>query len=116
MGKSDGGPTACQDIFSVLNTGASANASAGSVNAAAATPPTPFAAPTINRLRVIVSPSNAPGMLRSSVYLDLSARRRSGTTSGVCGRRIEQRATGYRQQSDDRHERPQPIAVAPCSQ
>src|SRR5437588_10715147 len=106
-------------MFWVLNTGASANPSAGSVKAAAATAPAPLAAPTMSLRRVIVSPSNAPGMFRSSVYLDLAARRRSGTYSGVYGGPIEQRATGYRQQSDDRHERPpspHPIATAPRSQ
>ena len=63
-------PIACQVHGWRLKIGAIANPSAGSVNAAAATPPTPFAPRTISRRRVTVSPSNAPGMFRSSVYFD----------------------------------------------
>ena len=68
--KSAGRPIACQVHCWRLKIGAIANPSAGSVNAAAATAPAPLAARFINRRRVTVSPSNAPGMPRSSVYFD----------------------------------------------
>ena len=48
-----------------------ANASAGSVKAPTATTPARLALPVMNRRRVTVSPSNAPGIDRSAVYLDL---------------------------------------------
>src|SRR5436305_9587849 len=105
MGKSDGGPMGCQAICEVLNTGARAKPSAGSVNAAAATAPAPFAAPTMNRRRVTVSPSYAPGMLRSAVYLESLGLRRLGTSGGsTAGHLIEQGWTGYRQQRGNGHE------------
>src|SRR5207302_5761781 len=130
MGKSDGGPIGCQVTGVVLNTGARANPRAGRAIAAVATIPAPFAAPTMNRRRVTVSPSYAPGMLRSSVYLGFLVLRRSGKGSAASGPWIEQGRTGYRQQRDDRHEvplsgagagcirvpAPQPIATAPASQ
>src|ERR687888_329338 len=56
-----------------------AKASAGSVNAAAASPPAPCTVSVIMRRRVTVSPSKAPGMLRSAVYLDFVCLRGSGT-------------------------------------
>src|SRR5215207_5743046 len=59
----------CQRKSWRSNTGPSAKASAGSVKAAAARPPSACVLPTMNRRRVTVSPSNAPGMLRSAVVL-----------------------------------------------
>src|SRR5205085_4669790 len=56
-----------------------ANASAGSVKAIAAAAPAPCAVSVIIRRRVIVSPSKAPGMLRSAVYFGFGCRRGSGT-------------------------------------
>src|ERR1700736_5686574 len=61
----------CQEWGSPLNIGPSAKPSAGSVKAPAATAPAVWAVPVMNRRRVIVSPSKAPGILRSAVYLDL---------------------------------------------
>src|ERR1700731_4097948 len=61
----------CQEGGSCLNIGPSAKPSAGSVKAPAATAPAVWAVPVMNRRRVIVSPSKAPGILRSAVYLDL---------------------------------------------
>jgi hypothetical protein len=60
------------------NTGATAKPSAGSVKAAAAIAPAPFAVAFMNRRRVIVSPSKAPGICASSVYRGRRRRRRSG--------------------------------------
>ncbi len=73
-------PTSSQCGEWPWNTGPSANPSAGSVNAPAATAPAPFTVPTMNRRRVTVSPSKAPGMLRSAVYFGLGSLRlrRSG--------------------------------------
>ena len=48
-----------------------AKASAGSVKPAAINAPAPWTVPVMKRRRVTVSPSNAPGMPRSAVYLDL---------------------------------------------
>ena len=69
--KSSGGPIGCQSKGTRLNSGPSAKPSAGSVNAAAATRPLPCVTTFMNRRRVTVSPSNAPGICRSAVYLDL---------------------------------------------
>src|SRR6516164_2499450 len=65
------GPTVSQVCGVLLKIGPIANASAGSVNAPTATAPATLALPVMNRRRVTVSPSNAPGIIRSAVYLDL---------------------------------------------
>ncbi len=49
-----------------LKIGPIAKPSAGSAKAAAATPPAPWAVAVMKRRRVIVSPSKAPGIFRSS--------------------------------------------------
>src|ERR1700761_9440078 len=69
---------ACHSYGLWWNTGASAKPSAGSVKVATATAPAPWAVMFMKRRRVTVSPSNAPGMLRSVVYLDFGGLRRSG--------------------------------------
>src|SRR3954451_14109235 len=53
----------------------SAKPRTGSVNDIAATAPAPWATPVIRRRRVTVSPSKAPGMFRSTVYLDFGVLR-----------------------------------------
>ena len=63
-------PTGTQLCGVLLNIGPTAKASAGSVKAPAAIAPAVWAEPVMNRRRVIVSPSNAPGIRRSAVYLD----------------------------------------------
>ena len=55
-----------------------AKPSAGSTTAAVATAPAVWTVPTMKRRRVTVSPSNAPGMLRSAVYLERGCLRVSG--------------------------------------
>src|SRR5690242_17990064 len=97
-----------QGMWVVLNTGARAKPRAGRVNAAAATAPAPLAVPTMNRRRVTVSPSNAPGIFRSAVYFESLGLRRLGTSGErrSAGRRIQQGQTGYRQQRGNGHERP----------
>ena len=60
----------CHSNGSRLKIGPSANPSAGSVKAAAATTPAPCAVTFMNRRRVTVSPSKAPGIPRSAVYLE----------------------------------------------
>src|SRR3954451_13351226 len=57
-----------------------AKPSAGSRNAEAATAPAPCTVRVINRRRVTVSPSNAPGMFRSAVYLDCGCVLRGSAT------------------------------------
>ncbi|MFL5831531.1 MAG: hypothetical protein ACJ76X_16565 [Solirubrobacteraceae bacterium] len=79
LGKSDGAPIGCHSNGTRLNSGPSANPSAGSVKAATVIAPAPLTARPIRRRRVTVSPSNAPGMLRSAVYLGLASLWRSGT-------------------------------------
>src|SRR3954471_19987118 len=56
-----------------------AKPSAGSRNAEAATAPAACVVSVIIRRRVTVSPSKAPGMLRSAVYLDCGCLRGSAT-------------------------------------
>ncbi len=56
--------------------------SAGSVNAAAATPPAAWAVPVMKRRRVTVSPSNEPGIFASAVVLGFFLRS-SGTGTGI---------------------------------
>ena len=70
--KSSSVPTVCQLNGSRLKIGPTANASAGNVNANAATPPAPCVTAVMNRRRVTVSPSNDPGICRSAVYLDFA--------------------------------------------
>src|SRR4051812_37102793 len=77
--KSPVGPTACQGCSCFSNSGPSAKPSAGSTKAAVATAPVTLTAPVMKRRRVIVSPSNAPGMPRSAVYLDLASLRSAMT-------------------------------------
>src|SRR3954471_7664628 len=73
--KSPGAPTACQGCSCFSNSGPSAKPSAGRTNAAVATAPVRWTVPVMKRRRVTVSPSNAPGMPRSAVYLDLASLR-----------------------------------------
>ena len=86
VGKSSGAPT-----VSHCTSGRSKSAepaakpSAGSRNAEAATAPAPCAVSVMNRRRVTVSPSKAPGICRSAVYLDFGVLRGSDT-NGVSGR------------------------------
>src|SRR3954452_7649892 len=77
--KSPVGPTACQGCSCFSNSGPSAKPSAGRTNAAVATAPVTWTVPVMKRRRVIVSPSNAPGMPRSAVYLDLASLRSAMT-------------------------------------
>ena len=80
-GKSPGAPTASQVTGGRSNRAEpTANPSAGSVKAATAMAPPPLTANTITRRRVTVSPSKAPGISRSSVYLDLGGVRRGWGT------------------------------------
>src|SRR3954451_16991553 len=71
--KSLGGPIACQGCSCFSNSGPSAKPSAGRTKAAVATAPVRWTVPVMKRRRVTVSPSNAPGMPRSAVYLDLAS-------------------------------------------
>jgi hypothetical protein len=71
-------PIFCHVSVECSNTGTIANPRAGRVNAAAAIAPAALAVPVMSRRRVIVSPSNAPGSPRSSVYFDREPRGRSG--------------------------------------
>src|SRR3954468_14245665 len=73
--KSPGAPTACQGCSCFSNSGPSAKPSAGRTNAAVATIPVRWTVPVMKRRRGTVSPSNAPGMPRSAVYLDLASLR-----------------------------------------
>src|SRR3954453_18343052 len=73
--KSPVAPTACQGCSCFSNSGPRAKPSAGRTNAAVATAPVRCTVPVMKRRRVIVSPSNAPGMPRSAVYLDLASLR-----------------------------------------
>src|ERR1700744_2927262 len=57
-----------------------AKPSAGRANAEAATMPAPWTVRVISRRRVTVSPSNAPGMFRSAVYLDCGGFLRGSAT------------------------------------
>src|SRR4051794_39125569 len=67
--KSASPPTSCQPSWTVFSKiGPRAKPSAGSPAAAVATPPAASAPPVTKRLRVIVSPSNAPRTPRSLVY------------------------------------------------
>ena len=81
LGKSAGLPTASQVTGGRSNTALPmANASGGSVKAAAAVIPAPCAVSVMKRRRVTVSPSKAPGIPRSAVYLDLGSFRAEATT------------------------------------
>src|ERR1700722_54577 len=71
MGKMSGGPTGCQSSETLVKIGPIAKASAGSVKPIVISAPALCTVPVMNRRRVIVSPSNAPGMPRSAVDLDL---------------------------------------------
>src|SRR5215211_2116561 len=82
FGMSASGPTSFQAWSTSLKTGPSAKASVGSTNAAVARPPKRCTVPPMARRRVIVSPSNAPGMRRSAVYFDFF----SGGVSAMGGR------------------------------
>src|SRR3954452_11984761 len=80
MGRSSSLPTACHVTGGRSNSGLPiAKARAGSVNEAAATAPAPCAVSVMKRRRVTVSPSKAPGINRSAVYLDLGSLRGEGT-------------------------------------
>src|SRR3954462_8679251 len=74
------GPTSFHGWSCFSKTGPRAKPSAGSAMAETATAPATLAAPVMNRRRVTVSPSKAPGIRRSVVYLDLICRR-----SAICG-------------------------------
>src|SRR5277367_6828175 len=78
MGKMSGGPTGCHPSETLLKIGPIAKARAGSVNPIVISAPALCTVPVMNRRRVTVSPSNAPGMPRSAVYLDLLGLRVGG--------------------------------------
>src|SRR3954465_2075825 len=71
-GNSSGRPTGCQRCLCSSKSGPRAKPSAGSRIAEVAMAPVALAVPTMKRRRVTVSPSNAPGMPRSAVYLLLA--------------------------------------------
>src|SRR4051794_17295166 len=71
-GNSSGRPTGCHRILCSSNSGPRAKPSAGSRIAEVAMAPVAWTVPTMKRRRVTVSPSNAPGMPRSAVYLLLA--------------------------------------------
>src|SRR6266568_8268654 len=79
----------CQEWGCFSKIGPIAKASAGNVNAPAAIAPAECALAVMNLRRVIVSPSKAPGMPLSSVYLDLclsataAEQYRGGPTGGA---------------------------------
>ncbi len=95
-------PSACGVLLKI---GPIAKPSAGSAKAPRGDDPGAVGAPTVmKRRRVTVSPSKAPGMPRSSVYLDLCLRCLSatggeqyrggiqgdaGSGSGTCAHRLE---------------------------
>src|SRR3954452_13319659 len=89
-GKSSTVPTSCQRTGVFSNSGPSAKPMAGSRKAEAATAPAACVVPVMNRRRVTVSPSNAPGIPRSDVDLDFWRRRGS---SGIGGPYSIRRAT-----------------------
>src|SRR5450755_4868657 len=66
-----GVPTVCQGSDTLEKIGPIANASAGSAKPIVISAPAPCTVPVMNRRRVTVSPSKAPGIPRSAVYLDL---------------------------------------------
>src|SRR5689334_1483817 len=69
--KFEGGPTGVQIAWGRSNSGVpAAKPSTGRMMPIVAAAPATFTTPTITRRRVMVSPSNAPGMLLSAVYLD----------------------------------------------
>ena len=72
-------PTASQCSTLRLKIGPIAKPIEGNTKAAVATAPAPLAVTVMNLRRVTVSPSNAPGMPRSSVYLDFCFARLSAT-------------------------------------
>src|SRR5215213_5767574 len=77
-GKSSGAPIASHSTGGRSNSAEpAAKPSAGSVNAETAIAPAPWTVTVMNRRRVTVSPSNAPGMPRSRVYLLLGSLRPS---------------------------------------
>src|SRR5918992_4743223 len=81
-GKSAGSPTGSQVAGGRSNTAEpAAKPRAGSVKVATAIPPPAWTARPMARRRVTVSPSNAPGMSRSLVYLDFGGLRRGWGTS-----------------------------------
>src|SRR5688572_17111372 len=85
-GKSSGGPTGSQTAGGRSNSAEpTAKPSAGSVNVATAMPPPTWTARPIARRRVTVSPSNAPGIRRSDVYLGFGCLRRGW---GTCEAKI----------------------------
>src|ERR1700724_2443467 len=61
----------CQPSDTLEKIGPIAKASAGSAKPIVASAPAPCTVPVMNRRRVTVSPSKAPGIPRSAVYLDL---------------------------------------------
>jgi hypothetical protein len=66
-----GTPMSSQKCGGCLKIGPIAKPSAGSVKEAAAIAPAVWAVPVMKRRRVTVSPSKAPGIIRSAVYFDL---------------------------------------------
>src|ERR1700730_1032047 len=61
----------CQPSDTLEKIGPIAKASAGSAKPIVISAPAPCTVPVMNRRRVTVSPSKAPGIPRSAVYLDL---------------------------------------------
>src|SRR5471032_3124246 len=87
-----GVPTVCQGSESLEKIGQIANATAGSAKPIVASAPAPCTVPVMNRRRVTVSPSKAPGIPRSAVYLDLLGLRVvANYAPGEPGRREEYR-------------------------
>src|ERR1700690_2274090 len=85
-----GVPTVCQPSVSFLKIGPIAKASAGSAKPIVASAPAPCAVPVMNRRRVTVSPSKAPGIPRSAVYFDLLGLRVGANDApGIPGEREE---------------------------
>ena len=103
MLKSPVAPTSSQRILPGSKIGPSAKPSAGRVNAEAAMAPAVCAVPVMNRRRVTVSPSKAPGIRRSRVYLDFFGFRRSAMERRGASAAIQARAEPYRQHGDGRH-------------
>jgi hypothetical protein len=80
--KSSGGADRRQRCSCFSNTGPRAKPSAGSTKAETATAPATLTVPVMNRRRVTVSPSKAPGIPRSAVYLLVVFRRSSAISGG----------------------------------
>src|SRR5580698_8977648 len=105
----------CQPSDTLEKIGPIAKASAGSAKPIVINAPAPCTVPVMKRRRVTVSPSKAPGIPRSSVYLDLlglrvgandAPRDRAGTriSSGHGAARIQRGDRGGRARVAGEHE------------